>query len=209
MTMHIEELPASGPVIAVIQVERLEHAVPLAEALVAGGLRVLEVTLRTPMAMPAMRAMARAVPQAIVGAGTLRDPIDAARVRDFGAQFAASPGYSAALGEACRRVGLPLLPGVASPGEVMRAQGDGFGFQKLFPAAVVGGLAMLRALAGPFPEVSFCPTGGVTLANAAEYLALPNVRCVGGSWVVPAQALAAQDWDQITALAAQAVALRA
>lgn len=202
------DLPTYGPVVPVIVIDRLEDAVPLAQALVEGGVRVLEVTLRTPAALPAMEAMARAVPEAIVGAGTVLGAADAQRARDAGAVFAVSPGYTSALGQACRGLGLPLLPGVATSGEIMAALDDGYRFLKLFPAEAVGGIPLLKAWASPFGQVSFCPTGGITVATAPDYLALPNVRCVGGSWLTPAPALAQRDWARITELARAAQALR-
>ena len=193
-----------GPVIPVIVIERLADAVPLAEALVAGGVRVLEVTLRTAAALPAMEAIARAVPEAIVVAGTVRSPADARAAFDAGCRYAVSPGYTAALGAACRALGLPLLPGVATASEVMAAQADGIDFLKFFPATAAGGIPMLKALGGPFPDVVFCPTGGITAATAPDFLALPNVVVCGGSWLTPADAVAAGDWGRITRLALEA-----
>ena len=202
------DLARLGPVIPVIVVDRLDQAVPLAEALVAGGVKVLEVTLRTPVALAAIEAMARAVPEAIVGAGTLRSAIDVRAAADAGARFGVSPGYTHSVGEACRLAGLPLLPGVATAGEVMAASADGFDFLKFFPATAAGGVPMLKALAGPFPDIVFCPTGGITAETAPQFLALPNVRVVGGSWLTPADALKAGDWARITQLARAASALR-
>lgn len=201
------ELAAHGPVIPVIVIQRLDDAVPLAQALVEGGVRVLEVTLRTPVALQAMESIARAVPQAIVGAGTLRSAADAQRARDAGCVFGVSPGYASELGHVCRNIGLPLLPGVATASEVMAANADGYGFLKFFPAAAAGGLPMLQALAGPFPDVVFCPTGGITPQTAPHYLVLPNVRVCGGSWLTPADAVQAGDWARITRLAREAQAL--
>lgn len=208
MSLSIEDLPALGPVIPVIVLHRREHAVPMARALIDGGVRVLEVTLRTPAALDAIADIARDVPEALVGAGTLRTAADVARVRDAGARFAVSPGYSAALASVCRQHDLPLLPGVSTASEVMAAADAAFAFLKLFPAGAVGGVELLRALAGPFSDVGFCPTGGVSASNAPDYLKLPNVRCVGGSWLVPSDALERQDWPRIRALAAQAAQLR-
>jgi 2-dehydro-3-deoxyphosphogluconate aldolase/(4S)-4-hydroxy-2-oxoglutarate aldolase len=202
------DLARPGPVIPVIVIEQLEHAVPLAHALVAGGVRVLEVTLRTRAALPALEAMARAVPEAIVGAGTLRNAADVRAARDAGARFGVSPGYTRAIGQACRDAGLLLLPGVATAGEVMAASDDGFHFLKFFPASAAGGVPMLKGLAGPFADITFCPTGGITAETAPQYLALPNVRVVGGSWLTPTEALNAQDWARITQLARAASALR-
>jgi len=197
-----------APVIPVIVLHDVAHAVPMARALVAGGIRMLEVTLRTPQALACMEAIARDVPEAVLGAGTVRSRSDAQAALNAGARFAVSPGYTSALGQACRDLGLPLLPGVATGSEIMQAQADGFGQLKFFPALQAGGLAMLKAWSGPFFDVDFCPTGGLTPENAPQFLALPNVRCVGGSWLVPADALAAVDWARITALAAQAKGLR-
>jgi len=197
-----------APVIPVIVLHDVAHAVPMARALVAGGIRMLEVTLRTPQALACMEAIARDVPEAVVGAGTVRSQADAQAAVNAGARFAVSPGYTSALGQACRALGLPLLPGVATGSEIMQAQADGYQQLKFFPALQAGGLAMLKAWSGPFFDVDFCPTGGLTPENAPQFLALPNVRCVGGSWLVPADALAAGDWARITALAAQTRGLR-
>jgi len=197
-----------APVIPVIVLNDLAHAIPMARALVAGGIRMLEVTLRTPQALACMEAIARDVPEAVLGAGTVRSAADAQAAVNAGARFAVSPGYTSALGQACRALGLPLLPGVATGSEIMQAQADGYQQLKFFPAVQAGGLAMLKAWSGPFFDVDFCPTGGLTPENAPQFLALPNVRCVGGSWLVPPDALAAGDWTRITALAAQAKALR-
>jgi 2-dehydro-3-deoxyphosphogluconate aldolase / (4S)-4-hydroxy-2-oxoglutarate aldolase len=197
-----------APVIPVIVLHDVAHAVPMARALVAGGIRMLEVTLRRPQALACMEAIARDVPEAVVGAGTVRSHADAQAAVNAGARFAVSPGYTSALGQACRALDLPLLPGVATGSEIMQAQADGYQQLKFFPALQAGGLAMLKAWSGPFFDVDFCPTGGLTPENAAQFLALSNVRCVGGSWLVPADALADGDWARITALAAQAKALR-
>ncbi|HET9822476.1 MAG TPA: bifunctional 4-hydroxy-2-oxoglutarate aldolase/2-dehydro-3-deoxy-phosphogluconate aldolase [Burkholderiaceae bacterium] len=209
MIQNTLELAACGPVIPVIVLDRVDDAVPLAEALVAGGVRVLEVTLRTPAALACIEAIARAVPQAVLGAGTLRSTADVRAARGAGCVFGVSPGYTTELGAACREAGLPLLPGVATPGEVMAAQADGLSFLKFFPATAAGGIAMLKALAGPFPDVAFCPTGGITAETAPQFLALPNVKVCGGSWLTPADALKAGDWARITRLAREASALRA
>lgn len=202
------ELASFGPVIPVIVLQRLEHAVPMARALIEGGVRVLEVTLRTPVALACMAAIAREVPEAILGAGTLRSAADVRAARDAGCQFGVSPGYTAAIGAACREASLPLLPGVATASEVMAAQADGLAFLKFFPATAAGGLPLLKALAGPFPDVMFCPTGGITIETAPQFLALPNVKVCGGSWLTPADALESSDWLRITKLARQASALR-
>jgi len=201
-------LASHGPVIPVIVIQRLEDAVPLAEALVAGGVRVLEVTLRTPVALKAMEAIAKAVPQAIVGAGTLRSAADAKAARDAGCVFGVSPGFTTSVSDACKAVGLPLLPGVSTASEVMQASDEGYRFLKLFPATAVGGVNLLKALSGPFADVSFCPTGGITLETAPQFLALPNVKVCGGSWLTPQAAIDDGDWAKITRLAAEAQALR-
>lgn len=207
MLMNTLELADHGPVIPVIVLQQVEDAVPLAQALVDGGVRVLEVTMRTPVALRCIEAIARAVPQAIVGAGTVRSVPDAHAARAAGARFAVSPGYTDAVGAACRDIGLPLLPGVATASELMAAQAGGHDFVKFFPATAAGGIPMLKALAGPFPDVSFCPTGGLTLQNAPDFLALPQVKVCGGSWLTPPDALAARDWPRITRLAREAAAL--
>jgi 2-dehydro-3-deoxyphosphogluconate aldolase/(4S)-4-hydroxy-2-oxoglutarate aldolase len=196
-------------VIPVIVLQRVSDAVPVARALLAGGVRVLEITLRTPVALDCMRAIAQDVPEAIVGAGTIRSAADAKAALDAGCRFGVSPGYAREVGLACRDIGLPLLPGVATPSEVMAANADGYAFLKFFPAAAAGGIAMLQALDGPFADVVFCPTGGITPQTAPQYLALPNVKVCGGSWLTPQDAVNAQDWARITRLARQAVALRA
>ena len=198
-----------APVIPVIVLNKVEHAVPMAKALVAGGIRVLEVTLRTPQGLACIEAIAKAVPQAIVGAGTVRSAADAAAAAQAGARFAVSPGYTSKLGQACRNLGLPLLPGVATSSEIMAAMEDGLSELKFFPAVQSGGIQMLKAWQGPFGDVRFCPTGGISPANAAEFLALSNVVCVGGSWLVPASAVEAGNWSQITDLAKATHALRA
>jgi 2-dehydro-3-deoxyphosphogluconate aldolase/(4S)-4-hydroxy-2-oxoglutarate aldolase len=203
------ELVSFGPVIPVIVIQRLEDAVPLAQALVDGGVRVLEVTLRTPVGLACIEAIARQVPGAIVGAGTIRSAADARAARAAGSVFGVSPGYTAEVGAACREVGLPLLPGVATASEVMAAQADGITFLKFFPATAAGGIPMLKALAGPFPDVAFCPTGGITLQTAPQFLALPNVKVCGGSWLTPQDAVDAKDWARITQLAREASTLRA
>jgi 2-dehydro-3-deoxyphosphogluconate aldolase / (4S)-4-hydroxy-2-oxoglutarate aldolase len=206
--MNTLELAAHGPVIPVIVIQRVEDAVPLAQALVEGGVRVLEVTLRTPVALASIEAIVDAVPQAIVGAGTVRSIADARAAKDAGCRFAVSPGYASELALACRDIDLPLLPGVATASEVMRAAADGFRFLKLFPATAVGGVALLKSFAGPFPDVVFCPTGGITAQTAREFLALPNVKVCGGSWLTPEDAVAGGDWARITQLARDASALR-
>ncbi len=208
MNLTAKEVMGDAPVIPVIVLTDVAHAVPLARALVAGGIRMLEVTLRTPVALACIEAIAREVPEAVPGAGTVRSSADAQAASMAGARFAVSPGYTHAVGKACHELGLPLLPGVATGGEIMAAQEDGYLALKFFPAMQAGGAAMLKAWQGPFGDVVFCPTGGVTAANAGELLALSNVACVGGSWLTPADAMARGDWARITQLAREAVALR-
>ena len=197
-----------APVIPVIVLKDVAHAVPMARALVAGGIRMLEVTLRTPQALACMEAIAKAVPDAVVGAGTVRTAADAKAVANAGAKFAVSPGYTSAVGQACREHGLSLLPGVATGSEIMMAQEDGYTELKFFPAMQAGGAAILKAWSGPFFDVRFCPTGGVTSQNAIEFLSLSNVSCVGGSWLVPPDALAQGDWARIEKLAREASQLK-
>jgi len=200
-------LAAPAPVIPVIVLERADDAVPLARALVAGGVRVLELTLRTSAALTAIEAIARAVPDAIVGAGTVRSDADARAAHAAGARFAVSPGWSPRVAAECRSLGLALLPGAATASEVMAAADAGFRFLKFFPAAAAGGPAMLKAWLGPFADIVFCPTGGIDATNAAEYLALANVEVVGGSWLTPPDAIAAADWPRIERLARDAAGL--
>jgi 2-dehydro-3-deoxyphosphogluconate aldolase/(4S)-4-hydroxy-2-oxoglutarate aldolase len=206
-TLTALDVMRDAPVIPVIVLEDVAQAVPLARALVAGGIRMLEVTLRTPAALACIEAIAREVPEAVAGAGTVRSAADAKAARDAGARFAVSPGFTAAIGHACRDLGLPLLPGVATSTEILQAQEAGYSQLKFFPAMQAGAAAMLKAWAGPFGDVMFCPTGGVSAANAGEFLALSNVVCVGGSWLTPAAAVAAGEWDRITALAREAASL--
>jgi len=200
-------LASHGPVIPVIVIERAEHAVPMARALFEGGVRVLEVTLRTPAALAAIAAIARSIPDVIVGAGTVRSDADARAALAAGARFAVSPGFSPRVAAACRETGLALLPGVATASEVMLAADHGFRFLKFFPASAAGGTAMLKAWASVFADVSFCPTGGITAASAPDYLALANVKVVGGSWLTPPDALASADWPRIERLAREAASL--
>ena len=201
------EVMQDAPVIPVIVLHDRAHAVPLARALVAGGIRMLEITLRTPVALGCIEAIAKEVPEAVVGAGTVRSAADAQAAAMAGARFVVSPGYTHSVGKACHDLGLALLPGVATGSEIMMAQEDGYSALKFFPAMQAGGQAMLKAWQGPFEEVKFCPTGGVTAQNARELLALANVACVGGTWLTPADALAASDWARVTRLASEAAAL--
>lgn len=203
--MSLDAILAAAPVIPVLIVEDAETAAPLAKALVAGGLRALEVTLRTPAALEAIGAMRMACPDAFVGAGTLRSAADVAACRLAGAAFGVSPGSTPALLDAVGQ--WPFLPGCATATEAMALAERGFRTVKFFPAEQAGGAAYLKALASPLPDIAFCPTGGVSLDNAPAYLALPNVRVVGGSWVAPADAVKARDWDRIERLAREAAGL--
>ena len=206
--MKVRDLMRVGPVIPVIVIDELAQAVPLAKALVAGGVRVLEVTLRTPVALEAVRAIADAVEDAIIGVGTITRPEDFKLAMAAGARFGVSPGLTAELVEGARASELPLLPGVMTPSDVIAARAAGFTELKLFPAQQAGGIGMLKALVGPFPDVTFCPTGGITAASAPDFLSLPNVGCVGGSWLTPNELVTAGDWRGITALAREAAGLR-
>ena len=202
------ELAALAPVIPVIIIEDARDAKPLAEALVAGGLPVLEVTLRTEAALEAIAVMS-GVQGGVVGAGTVLNASDVRAAKDAGAEFAVSPGCTDALIDACEAAELPLLPGVSSAGEAMRALERGYDMLKFFPAEQAGGATFLKALASPLPQITFCPTGGVSPANALDYLKLPNVKCVGGSWVVSKDAIASKDWAAIEELARLASQLKA
>ncbi len=206
--MNLLDIMRASPVIPVIAIDDIRHAVPLAQALVAGGIRVLEVTLRTVHGLPAIRAIAEQVPQAIIGVGTLTQPEEFIAARDAGAVFGVSPGLTPALIAAAKRSGLPLLPGVMTPSEVMVARESGFLQLKLFPAVPAGGVGMLNAIAGPLPDVMFCPTGGISIDTAPQFLQCKNVACVGGSWLTPKELVQAGDWERITVLARQASALR-
>lgn len=208
MSNKLTEIMHASPVIPVIAIEHPDHALPMAQALVAGGIRVLEITLRTPYGLEAIRKIVQNVPDAIVGVGTLTKPEEFMQARDAGAVFGVSPGLTPALIAAARESELPLLPGVMTPSEVMAAREAGFFQLKLFPAVPAGGVGMLNAIAGPLSDVLFCPTGGISQGNAAQFLACKNVACVGGSWLTPQDAIKAGDWAKITALAAAASALR-
>ena len=203
--MQIEEIFTSTPVVPVLILHKLEHAVPLARALVAGGIKVIEVTMRTPIALAAVEAIAKSVPEALIGVGTLTRPEQFVQAADAGAQFAVSPGLTRVLLNASEQADMPYLPGVFTPSEVMAARDMGFQFLKLFPAQQAGGPGMLEALASPFPDLHFSPTGGIHAGNFRNYLALPNVVSVGGDWMAPNDALEAGDWDRVTRLAAEAM----
>jgi 2-dehydro-3-deoxyphosphogluconate aldolase/(4S)-4-hydroxy-2-oxoglutarate aldolase len=196
----------AGPVVPVIVIGEIGHAVPLARALLAGGIRVLEITLRTPAAVEAIGLIGREVPEAIVGAGTVTSAQQLEEVEEAGAVFAISPGLTPGLLEAGNRGGIALIPGIATVSELMTGLEHGYGHFKFFPAAAAGGVSALKAIGGPLPQAVFCPTGGITPANYRDYLELDNVASVGGSWLAPAETVDGQDWPRITALAAEAVA---
>jgi 2-dehydro-3-deoxyphosphogluconate aldolase/(4S)-4-hydroxy-2-oxoglutarate aldolase len=206
--MHIDQILSAGPVIPVIVIHDAAHAVPLAGALLAGGVRVLEVTLRTPAALPAVRAIRDRYPEAIVGVGTVTRPEEWAQALAAGAQFGVSPAATPGLFAAIPASGIPFLPGVMTPSEALAARDAGFTALKLFPAVPAGGVAMLKAIGSVFPELRFCPTGGISAATARDFLALSNVACVGGSWLAPEALLQAGDWGRIEQLAREAAALR-
>lgn len=197
------------PVVPVVVLDDLAHAVPVARALVAGGLPVIELTLRTPVALDAIAAIAAEVPEILVGAGTITSPELVARAVDAGAQFLVSPGTTPGLLRELAGSGVPFLPGTATVSEAMAVLEAGFSEMKFFPAEASGGAAYLKSLASPLPAARFCPTGGITATSAPTYLSLPNVGCVGGSWLTPADALAAGDWDRVATLAREAAALGA
>ncbi|WP_405079743.1 bifunctional 4-hydroxy-2-oxoglutarate aldolase/2-dehydro-3-deoxy-phosphogluconate aldolase [Pectobacterium carotovorum] len=201
-----EQILTTGPVVPVIVVNKLEHAVPMAKALVAGGVRVLELTLRTDCAIDAIRAIAKEVPEAIVGAGTVTNPEQLAAVVEAGAQFAISPGLTEPLLKAATEGNIPLIPGISTVSELMLGMDYGLREFKFFPAEANGGVKALQAIAGPFAQIRFCPTGGITPNNYRDYLALKSVLCVGGSWLVPSDALESGDYARITELAREAVA---
>lgn len=195
------------PVIPVLKIERVEHAVPLARALARGGLPAIEITLRTPAALDAIRAASAEVPEAIVGAGTILNAKQFALAQEAGAKFIVSPGFTPALADAASDSDVPLLPGAITPSEIMAAADRGYSLLKFFPAEQAGGAAFLKALSSPLAGIRFCPTGGIGAKNAADYLSLPNVICVGGSWVAPDDLVAEGRWDEIEALAKNAAAL--
>jgi 2-dehydro-3-deoxyphosphogluconate aldolase/(4S)-4-hydroxy-2-oxoglutarate aldolase len=204
---QVDAIMRTSPVIPVLVVENAAEAAPLAQALVQGGLRVLEVTLRTPAALDVIARMSEAAPDAIVGAGTVLNASDLKRAQDAGARFIVSPGLTPSLARAAEQAQIPLLPGVATCGEIMAGLDLGLDHFKFFPAENIGGAAALKSIAGPFPQVRFCPTGGVTLDSAPRYLGLPNVLCVGGSWVAPKDAVASGEWGRIETLAREAAGL--
>jgi 2-dehydro-3-deoxyphosphogluconate aldolase/(4S)-4-hydroxy-2-oxoglutarate aldolase len=211
MTTKTETLRAYArlaPVIPVVTIEDARRSIDLAQALVAGGLPVVEITLRTPAALDAIAAIAKAVPEAVVAAGPVVAKSQIAEVADAGAKFIVTPGTPVRLAEALAEAPLPVMPGCSTPSEAMTLMGLGFEALKFFPAAASGGAAWLKAIAGPLPNLTFCPTGGIDLASAPSYLALPNVPCVGGTWVAPAKSIVEGDFASITRLAREAAALR-
>lgn len=208
MTVSIKEVMTTSPVMPVMVINQLDQAVPLARALVEGGLKVLEITLRTPVALDAIRRIKAEVPGAIVGAGTIINTQTLKNAIDAGAEFIVSPGVTDSLLDAALASGVPILPGVITPSEVMRLMERGITAMKFFPAEAAGGIPMLKSIGGPLPQVTFCPTGGVNPKNAVEYLALSNVACVGGSWMAPSDLVDAGDWAEITRRAAEAAALK-
>ncbi|TBX28022.1 bifunctional 4-hydroxy-2-oxoglutarate aldolase/2-dehydro-3-deoxy-phosphogluconate aldolase [Nioella sediminis] len=205
-SLHARNIAALAPIIPVLVVDDVAHARPLAEALVAGGLPALEVTLRTPAALDVIREMAK-VPGGVVGAGTLLTPADVKAAKEAGATFGVSPGATDKLLDACEEADLPLLPGAATATEAMRLLERGYTMLKFFPAEASGGAPALKSIGAPIPQISFCPTGGVSMKNANEYLSLPNVLCAGGSWVAPKDAVESGDWARIETLAREAAAL--
>lgn len=208
MGLPINEIVKVAPVVPVMVVERIEDAVPLARALYNGGLKVLEITLRTPCALDAITAMVENLPaDAVIGAGTIITPADLEKAVKAGSTFLVSPGTTPALIEAAKASAVPLLPGVATPTEAMRLLVEGFTHQKFFPAEAAGGVPMLKSIGGPLPQITFCPTGGIDLAKAPTYLALPNVACVGGTWMAPKELMKAGRWDEIERLAREAASL--
>jgi 2-dehydro-3-deoxyphosphogluconate aldolase / (4S)-4-hydroxy-2-oxoglutarate aldolase len=208
VALSIDQILKVAPVVPVMVVERIEDAVPLAKALYAGGLKVLEITLRTPCALDAITAMVEALPDdAVIGAGTIITPKDLEAAIKAGSTFLVSPGTTPALIEAAKGNPVPLLAGVATPTEAMNLYVQGFTHQKFFPAEAAGGVPMLKSIGGPLPQITFCPTGGIDLAKAPSYLALPNVACVGGTWMAPKELMKAGRWDEIERLAREAASL--
>lgn len=201
-----QEIFAMGPIVPVLVIENVEDAIPIAKALMAGGIRVLEVTLRTENALQVIRKIADELPDAMVGAGTVTNPQTLRQAQEAGAKFAISPGMTRELLEASGEASIPLIPGIASISELMTGIDAGLDHFKFFPAEAIGGAKSIKSIAGPFPDIRFCPTGGINKDNMNNYLSLKNVSCIGGSWLVPADAVANKDWDQITAITKAAVA---
>ncbi|MEE9338055.1 MAG: bifunctional 4-hydroxy-2-oxoglutarate aldolase/2-dehydro-3-deoxy-phosphogluconate aldolase [Methylococcaceae bacterium] len=203
----IKDIMNTSPVIPVMVINKLEHAVPLATALVEGGLKVLEITLRTPVALDAIKKIKAEVPNAIVGAGTVINLDTLEKTINAGSEFIVSPGVTDSLIDAALKSGIPILPGIVTPSEVMNLLEKGITEMKFFPAAAAGGIPMVKSIGGPLPQVTFCPTGGVNPKNAGDYLALKNVACVGGSWMAPADLVDAENWDEIKRRTIEAVAI--
>ncbi|HBY41083.1 2-dehydro-3-deoxyphosphogluconate aldolase / (4S)-4-hydroxy-2-oxoglutarate aldolase [Marisediminitalea aggregata] len=196
---------AAGPVVPVLVIDDVENAVPLAHALMAGGIKVLEVTLRTPAALDVIKRIATEVPDALIGAGTVTNAQQLKAVVEAGAKFAISPGMTDDLLKAGQECEIPLIPGISSTSDLMKAKDAGYSYLKFFPAEASGGVKAIKSISGPFPDITFCPTGGIGLGNYNDYLALKNVKCVGGSWVAPDDAINSGDWARITQLAKEAV----
>jgi len=200
-----EEIFNQGPVVPVLVIENVEDAVPIAKALIAGGINVLEVTLRTEAAMDVIRVIAKELPEAYIGAGTVTNREQLKAVTEAGAKFAISPGLTADLLQAGKEGTIPLIPGISNISDLMTAKDAGYDHLKFFPAEAAGGVNALKSIGGPFPDISFCPTGGISPSNYKEYLSLPNVKCCGGSWLAPADVIENKQWSKITELAKQAV----
>ncbi|MDH5357033.1 MAG: bifunctional 4-hydroxy-2-oxoglutarate aldolase/2-dehydro-3-deoxy-phosphogluconate aldolase [Gammaproteobacteria bacterium] len=207
MSLTIKEIMNISPIVPVMVINNVEHAVPLAHALVKGGLKVLEITLRTPVALEAIKRIKAEVPDAIVGAGTIINIETLNKAIDAGAEFIVSPGTTDAMIDAALATGVPLLPGVANPSEAMRLLEKGITEMKFFPAEAAGGVPMLKSIGAPIPQITFCPTGGVSQKNVKDYYNLPNVACVGGSWMCAANLVDDENWDEITRLSAEAIEL--
>lgn len=205
--MTSADIFSQGPVVPVLVIDKVEDAVPIAKALMAGGIKVLEVTLRTEAALDVIAIIAKEVPDAYIGAGTVTNREQLKAVTDAGAKFAISPGLTADLLVAGREGTIPLIPGISNISDLMKAKDAGYDHLKFFPAEAAGGVKALKSIGGPFPDITFCPTGGISLSNYKEYLALPNVKCVGGSWLAPADAIENKQWHVLTELAKQAVAI--
>jgi 2-dehydro-3-deoxyphosphogluconate aldolase/(4S)-4-hydroxy-2-oxoglutarate aldolase len=206
--MNTLELANYGPVIPVIVINHIDDAVPIAESLLEGGIRVLEITMRSECALDAISLINDKLPESITGAGTLRTADDALKAKQAGSKFAVSPGFTKTLSDECKKINLPLLPGVSTGSEVMMAADEGYNFLKLFPAVAVGGIPLLKGFSGPFANIKFCPTGGVKVDTASEFLALPNVPVCGGTWLTPDELIQQKNWSAITKLAKEASSIK-
>lgn len=200
-----QEIFDQGPVVPVLVIDNVDDALPIAKALIAGGVNVLEVTLRTKAAMDVIRIIAKELPEAYIGAGTVTNREQLQAVTEAGAKFAISPGLTADLLEAGKEGSIPLIPGISNISDLMTAKDAGYGYLKFFPAEAAGGVKALKSIGGPFPDVTFCPTGGISPGNYKDYLALSNVKCCGGSWLAPSDVIENKEWSKITDLAKQAV----